>query len=72
MFVGFLVGLFEVLGFMVDEEGMMKDVGGFEVAVPLLHDLIGPHVESGRVEAEGQLLGRLVSTLHILSYIYLI
>ena len=52
---------------MVDEEGVLEDVGGLEVAVPLLHYLVGPHVQGGRVQAEPQGLYKMVSTLHIFS-----
>ena len=68
--VGLLVRLLEVGRLVVDEEGVLEDVGGLEVAVPLLHYLVGPHVHGRRVQAEPQGLSKITVTLHIFSYVY--
>ncbi len=50
---------------MVDEEGVLLQVSALQEEIPLLHHLVGPHVEGGGVELEPEGLTRSIATLHI-------
>lgn len=70
--VGVLIDPLEEEWRVVAEKWLLENGGALQEEVPLLHDLVRPHVDGWRIQVVFQALNYRIVTLHILVSIDLI